>query len=141
MQITDELLIEAPIETVWNLTADIDALPSITPTVTSVERLDSGPLTVGSRARLKQPGQRAAVWTVTRLEPNTHFEWATSMLGIRMVGGHHLEAVDGGTRNTLTVELTGFGSGVVGKLVGSRIAEAIATENRGFAAAAVPPSA
>jgi hypothetical protein len=108
--------------------------------VTSVERLDSGPLGVGSRARLKQPGQRAAVWTVTRFEPDTDFEWSTTFLGIRMAGRHHLESADGGTRNRLSVEITGFGSGMLAKVVGGRIAEAIATENRGFAAAATAPS-
>jgi len=36
--------------------------------MTSVERLDDGPITLGSRARVKQPGQRPAVWTVTELE-------------------------------------------------------------------------
>jgi uncharacterized membrane protein len=136
MLITDELVIDAPIGAVWNLTVDIEGLPGVTPTVTSVERLDDGPLGVGSRARLKQPGQRPAVWTVTRFEPQSDFAWSSSFLGIRMVGGHHLESVDGGTRNTLSIELTGFGSGMMGRLVGGRIAEAIATENRGFAAAA-----
>jgi uncharacterized membrane protein len=137
MQITDELVIDAPVERVWALTVDVEGWPSVTPTVTSVERLDRGPFGLGSRARLKQPGQRPAVWTVTRFEPDRHFEWSTTTFGIRMTGGHHLEALDGGrTRNTLTLDLTGFGSGVMGKLVGRRIAEAIGKENRGFAAAA-----
>jgi uncharacterized membrane protein len=134
--IADELVIDAPVERVWGLTVDLEGWPSVTPTVTSVERLDDGPVAVGSRARLKQPGRRAAVWTVSRFEPNAHFEWGTTVLGMRMVAGHHLEGVDGGTRNRLTLELSGFGSGPMGKLIGRRITEAIATENRSFRAAA-----
>jgi uncharacterized membrane protein len=137
MEFTDELQIAAPIERVWQLTIDVEAWPSITPTMTTVQRLDTGALAVGSTARVKQPGQRPAVWTVTRFEPMTVYEWETTVFGIRMVGGHHLEAVDTErTRNRLTVRLEGQGSGLLGRLVGSRIRQAIATENAGFKQAA-----
>jgi uncharacterized membrane protein len=141
VEITDELVIDAPIERVWQLTVDVEAWPSITPTMTSVERLDHGDLAVGSTARVKQPAQRAAVWTVTRFEPPTAYEWATTVLGVRMVGGHHLEATDAGhTRNRLIVRLEGRGAGLLGRVVGGRIHQAIATENAGFKKAAEQPS-
>jgi uncharacterized membrane protein len=136
MRIEDVQVIEAPVAKVWDLTVDVEHLPAVTPTMTSVERLDDGPIGVGSRARIKQPAQRPAVWTVTRFEPGSTFEWETRVLGMRMVGGHHLEAVDGGTRNTLVVEMSGRGSGLFGRLVGSRMATAIATENEGLRRAA-----
>ena len=63
--------------------------------MTSVERLDDGPLAVGSRARVA-PGQRARVWTVTRLEPGRLFAWEARALGVRMNGSHHLEATAAG---------------------------------------------
>jgi uncharacterized membrane protein len=132
MRIEDVQVIEAPVEKVWDLTVDVEGLPAVTPTMTSVERLDDGPIGLGSRARIKQPAQRPAVWTVTRFEPGSTFEWETSVLGMRMVGGHHLEAVDGGTRNTLSVEVSGRGAGLLGRVIGSRMAAAIATENEGL---------
>jgi uncharacterized membrane protein len=137
VDITDELVIDAPVERVWELTLDVEAWPSITPTMTSVERLDHEPLAVGSRARVKQPGQRATVWTVTRLEPPSVYEWGTTVLGVRMIGSHHLEAIDAGhTRNRLAVRLEGRGAGLLARLVAGRMRQAIRTENAGFKRAA-----
>jgi uncharacterized membrane protein len=132
MRMENELLIEAPVEKVWQLTADVESWPRVTPTMTSVERLDDGPLGVGSRARVKQPGQRAAVWTVSAFEPNRLFEWGTTVLGVRMTGRHELAEVDGRTRNTLVLDVTGRGSGLLTKLIGAKMGQSIATENAGF---------
>jgi uncharacterized membrane protein len=139
MRIETQLDIRAPIERVWDLTVDVEALPSVTPTMTRVERLDDEPLGVGSRARIKQPRQPAAVWTVTRFDRPHVFEWQTKLLSITITGGHRLETVANGCRNTLSVELAGFGSGLAGRLLGSTLRRAIETENQGFRAAAETP--
>jgi uncharacterized membrane protein len=141
MTIQNDLAIEAPVDVVWKLTTDVESWPSITPTMTSVERLDDGPFGVGSQALVKQPAQRATVWTVTRFEPNHVFEWEARVFGVRMVGRHTITAVDDATgtpvtRNTLEIEMTGRGAGVLGRLSEGRIRKAIATENQGFKRAA-----
>jgi uncharacterized membrane protein len=128
--------IDAPVDVVWRLTTDVERLPSVTPTVTRVVRLDSGPLAIGSRVRIKQPGQFAAVWTVTRLDEGREFAWETRWLGLTIVGVHRLEAAGDGCRNTLVVEATGRGARVFGLLFGRLLRSAIATENAGFHAAA-----
>ena len=130
------MTIEAPADTVWRLTIDVTNLPSLTPTMQKVERLDDGPLRVGSRTRIKQPGQAAATWTVTRVEPGRDFVWETRRLWMRMVGSHHIEDLGDSCRNILGFELTGPGSGVLGALIGSAVRKAISTENAGFKAAA-----
>lgn len=132
MRIEDDITIKAPVATVWHLTEDVEAWPGITPTITSVERLDDGPIGVGARARLKQPGQRPAVWTVTRFEPNQAFAWETKVLGVRMTGSHLLTAVPEGCRNTLTLQLEGPAARLLALLAGKRLRQAIATENAGF---------
>ena len=132
MTITYELVIDAPVEQVWALTVDVESWPTMTSTMTSVERLDDGPLRVGSTARIKQPGQPARVWTVTALEPNEVFAWETKAFGMRMVGGHRLESVANGCRNVLSVEMSGALSGVVQALLGRQFRKAIITENEGF---------
>ena len=131
-----ELLIEAEVERVWALTLDVERWPELTPTITRVERLDDGPMTVGSQARITQPGQRPAVWTVSRLDPGVAFEWWTKVGPVTMTGGHHLRPDDSGCVNLLTLDITGRGSRVVGRLVGRRIGTAIERENRGFKDAA-----
>jgi uncharacterized membrane protein len=136
MQIEHELLIDAPVDAVWQLTVDVESWPAITPTVTTVERLDAGPLAVGSQARIKQPAQPSATWTVSELRPNELFAWRTTSLGMRMVGTHRLAPVGGGCRNTLTVDVSGPGAVLFGWLLRGRIRRAIATENAGFERAA-----
>ncbi len=137
MAISHELIIDAPVERVWNLTMDVEAWPDTTPTMTAVERLDDGPLQPGSRVRIRQPGQPARVWTVTALEPESLFVWETRAAGLRMIASHRLAAAgDGRCRNTLGIELAGPLAGVVGRLLGRRLLKTIATENEGFRRAA-----
>jgi uncharacterized membrane protein len=136
MDIRDELVIAAPVERVWDLTLDVEQWPSLTPTMTSVERLDDGPIRVGSTAKVVQPRQRPTTWTVTRLEPRSLFEWQTKVGPVTMTAVHQLTATNEGCANTLVVKLSGVGSGLLSRLVGSKIRQAIATENAGFKAAA-----
>jgi uncharacterized membrane protein len=130
------MTIEAPADAIWRLTIDVPNLPSLTPTMRAVERLDDGPLRIGSRTRIKQPVQTPAVWTVTCFEPGSEFVWETRRLWMRMVGTHRVEDLGERCRNTLIIELTGPGSGVLGAIIGSAVGKAIGVENAGFKAAA-----
>jgi len=125
-------VLSAPPSVVWRLTTDVERWPSFMPTVQSVERLEPGPLQVGSSARVKQPGQTAAVWTVSTITPETEFTWETRRMGLRMVGKHQLAPAADGTRNTLSIEVTGPGAGVFGALFGGMIARVIERENEAF---------
>lgn len=136
MRWEDTVTIDAPAEVVWDLTLDVTSWPRITPTMTSVERLDAGPIHVGSSARVKQPRQTAAVWTVTRLEQGHEFTWQTRRMGLTMTGSHVVEPVGDHCRNTLSIDVEGPGSVLFGWLLGRTVASAIATENASFRAKA-----
>lgn len=136
MEITETAVIDAPIERVWALTVDLEQLPSVTPTITGVERLDDGPVQVGSRARVSQPGLPARVWTVEEVDEPHRFSWGTRLLGVQMVGVHDLEAVgEDQTRLTLGVVFEGRGAGLLGRLARPSISKALAAEAAGFAQA------
>lgn len=137
MEITDTTIIDAPVERVWALTLDLEALPSTTPTVTEVERLDDGLVQVGSRARLVQPGLPRRVWTVEEVDAPHRFAWATRLLGVRMIGVHELaEAGPHRCRLTLRVVFEGRGAGLLARVGGRSIARSLAAEGAGFARAA-----
>jgi carbon monoxide dehydrogenase subunit G len=136
MRIEDTIEIAAPPDEVWRLTVDIEALPSMTPTMTRVERLEPGPMTVGSRARIKQPAQRSRVWTVTEFDEPRRFIWSTQAMGMTMTGIHQLKATERGTSNTLALELEGRLAPVLGPLVSRSIRRALAQENQGLRRAA-----
>jgi len=133
MRYAETTLIDAPVELVWQLTTRIGDWPAFLPTVRRLERLDTGELRVGSAARIKQPGQSAAVWTVTRLEPAREFTWETRRPGLRLTGRHLLEAAGEGTRMTLVLETAGPAAGVVSALLGGVMRSSLRREGEGFA--------
>ena len=137
MNLRDELEIHAPPTKVWDLTIDVESWPKVTPTMTSIERLDTAPIAVGSRAKVKQPRQKATIWTVTRLEPGALFEWSTRTMGMTMTGAHRIEPIGADRcRNILTLDASGITATLFGWLLKRPIGKAIATENAGFKSSA-----
>lgn len=134
--IASDVVIDATVDEVWALTVDVERWPDLTPTMTRIERREDGPMQVGSSAVVTQPRQRPTVWTVTALEAPHTFEWQARVLGVTMVGSHHLVPVDGGCRNELRLRLSGLGSGLMRLLLGGTFRRAIETENQGFKRAA-----
>ena len=136
MEWTHSETIDAPADVVWQLTTDVEAWPTYMPTVTTVERLDEGPLRAGASARIKQPGQAAATWTVTELTPGSTFSWRSQRRGMAMVGGHRVEPEGPGSRSTLTLTMTGPLTPVLGRLLGPLMRRVLRTENGCFKARA-----
>ncbi len=105
--------ITAPCEQVWAVLADLERWPQWTPSVTSIELLEPGPLRVGTRARVAQPKLSPAVWEVTEAKEGRSFTWVTWHPGVRVTGLHRLEPIEKGTLATLAVQF----SGILGPLV------------------------
>jgi uncharacterized protein YndB with AHSA1/START domain len=133
MRYAETTHVNAPVELIWRLTTQVGDWPTFLPTVRRLERLDAGDLRVGSTARIKQPGQTSAVWTVTRLEPEREFTWETSRTGLRLTGRHLLQPVSGGTRMTLVLETAGRAAGVASALFGGMMRASLRRESEGFA--------
>lgn len=89
--------IAAPVDRVWHVLTDVESWPQWTASMTDVRRLDSGPLAVGSAARIRQPQLLPAVWTVTEFVPPTTFTWISVSLGLTTTAIHELTAVSDGT--------------------------------------------
>ena len=136
MRVEHSIEIDAPAQRVWNITLDVESWPHHTPTIESIERLDAGPLTIGSRARVKQPGQGAKVWTVSQLDPEKRFAWWTKTLGTTMTGIHLVDGSDAGTTSTLAIEIDGPLAPIVGAVVRRPVLAAITRENQGIKQAA-----
>ena len=75
---------------VWNVLTNVERWPEWTSSMTRVERLDTGPLQVGSTARIEQPKLPSVVWRVTELEPERSFSWVASRGGVTMLAGHRI---------------------------------------------------
>jgi uncharacterized membrane protein len=117
--------IQAPAAHVWSVLLDVERWPEWTRSVTIVKRMDIGPLTLGSRTRLVQPGLAPAVWKVTSLDPAKRiFAWTTRGLGVMVVGYHQVEAVGTASRVTLWLHYSG--------LLGPVLARILSRKNRDY---------
>jgi uncharacterized membrane protein len=99
--------VDAPPERVWAVVADVARWPERIPTVHAVERLDAGPLRVGSRTRLEQPRLPTAVWTVTELADGSSYTWESRSPGVTVTAAHVVEPHPDGSRLTLSVNVSG----------------------------------
>jgi uncharacterized protein YndB with AHSA1/START domain len=105
--------IQASPDRVWAVLRDIEHWPEWTPTVTSIQRLDRGPVAVGSRARIRQPKLPLAEWQVTELDEGRSFTWVSRSPGVRVTARHWVEADEAGSRATPSLQF----SGLLGPLV------------------------
>jgi len=121
--------IDAPPGKVFGVLCDVEGWPAWTPTMISVQRLDSGPFGIGSTARIHQPKLRPTVWKVTEFEDNRNFTWVTSAPGLRMKAGHALRPEGSGTRVELSMEISGFMAPLISRLYGRLIREYVTTES------------
>ncbi|MEU5939993.1 SRPBCC family protein [Micromonospora sp. NPDC047548] len=111
--------ITADIDRVWAVQTDVERWPEWTASVRAVRRLDSGPFTLGSAARLEQPRLRPAVWRVTEIDPPRFFAWESNSPGVRSRGEHRIVPLpDGRVRVELVVVQTGPLAPLVGWLGG-----------------------
>jgi uncharacterized membrane protein len=99
--------VKAPPEAVWDLFVDPERWPEMTESITSVRRVDSGPLRMGSEAIIKQPRLPQVRWRVTELEPGRSFTWEYASPGVTSVGGHTVEADGQGSVVTLALRIHG----------------------------------
>ena len=126
--------IDAPAERTWAIIRDIERWHEWTPTVTSIRRLDEGPLRPGSRARIRQPGLPPAVWRITALDEGRAFTWVTGRLGVHVTARHGVEATASGSRASLSLNFSGVLGPLVGRLTRGMNERYLALEAQGLKA-------
>src|SRR4051812_1919986 len=113
---------------VWAVVVDVERWPERIPTVDAAERLDPGPLAVGSRTRLQQPRLPAAVWTVTELPNESAYTWTSSSPGPTITATHAVEPHPDGSLLTLSLTMSGPLSGLGWLLTRARTKRYVETE-------------
>lgn len=99
--------IDAPTQPVWEVLFDVAHWPEWTPTIDSVERLDSGPFHIGSRAKVRQPKLPQALWEVTEVMEGRSFTWEAKGPGMKTIARHEVVPDGNGSKVTLSIEQTG----------------------------------
>jgi len=111
-QFSTTIAIHAAPERVRAVMVDVDRWPEWTESIRRVQRLDDGPLAVGARARVFQPGLPPAVWQVTALDEGG-FTWVSRAPGVTVTGDHRVAGADGVSQATLSIRYEGPLGGVL----------------------------
>jgi uncharacterized membrane protein len=113
MEYTVSTAVAAPPDEIWRLFVDVQRWPQMTQSISDVRLVDGGPLRVGSRAVIKQPGLPRARWQVTELEPGRSFTWQTAAPGWNADGVHLVEPDEAGSKVTLILRMSGPLAGIL----------------------------
>ncbi|MEU0565015.1 SRPBCC family protein [Nonomuraea sp. NPDC005983] len=134
MRFESAIRIAASPQRVWEVFSDVERWPEWTETVTSVELAEPGPLKVGSRAKIRQPRLLTALWEVTELVEGEYFVWASRSPGVRVTGGHWVEAAPDGTLCRSTIDQEGLLGPLMARLTGKLTTRYLALEAEGLKA-------
>lgn len=134
LKIKNSINIDAPQNVVWAVTEDIERWAEWTPTVTTVRVLGNGPFGLGSKVRIKQPGQPESEWIVTEYAAGESFTWKTRRPGLRMAATHQIKKNGDGTLNILRIEASGILAVLFWPLLRPAVRYALLKENQGLKA-------
>ncbi len=123
---TRSIHVDAPAADVWAAMVDVETWPAWAAQFKRLDRLDSGPLALKSRVRVRPKGQLASVWQVTEFEDSRSFTWVSNLMpGVRVTGGHVITPHSGGT----TAEFWLESDGPLGRLLGPLLRRTIFSRN------------
>jgi hypothetical protein len=133
MRYEQTIEIDAPGVEVWPVLTDVERWPEWTASIKSVERLDSGPFGMASRAKVTQPRLPRVVWEVSGLVEGRSFEWETSNLGMKTVASHELLPTgERSCRLLLSLEQKGPLAGLIHLLYGGLTRRYLRIESEGL---------
>jgi hypothetical protein len=118
---------------VWSALLDVERWPEWTTSVSRVQRMEVGPLTLGSRTRIWQPRLMPAVWCVTSFDDKRLvFAWTTRTLGARIIARHQIDPIKNYSRVSLSLAYTGPLSAILTRFYGDLTRDYITREANGL---------
>jgi uncharacterized protein YndB with AHSA1/START domain len=126
--------IAAPPATVWRVLQDVEAWPTWTASMTSVDRSGDGDLVVGETVRIRQPRLPVTEWTVTEVTEPRSFTWTAHRPGVHTTGEHVIEPAGDGSVVRLTLDQHGPVGWVVSLVVGRLTRRYLDLESAGLKA-------
>ena len=121
---------------VWSVYTDVACWPEWTESVTTVELDPVGPLSLGSRATIKQPRFPLLVWEVTDVVPGRSWTWRQRSPGGTTLASHEVvPQPDGTTLVRQRIDQRGPVGVVVGVLTRGLTRRYLDMEARGLKAA------
>lgn len=135
MQFDHDVIIEAPLPTVWRVYSDIERWPDWTASIRTVRYLDGGEIELGTHVKIEQPKLPKAEWEITSVEPGRAWTWVAKAPGIRTTATHRLiEHGDGATQVRTTIAQDGPLGAVLGRIYARLTRSYLAMEAAGLKA-------
>jgi ligand-binding SRPBCC domain-containing protein len=126
--------ITAPPGRVWKVMSEVERWAEWTPSVTSIVRLDDGPLGVGKRLLIRQPKLPRAIWKITELDEGRSFTSVTRSPAVTVTARHSVEATANGSRATLSIRFSGLFGALTARLTRNLNERYLGLEARGLKA-------
>ena len=135
MEFTHQVVIDAPVERVWAVYADVEHWADWTASIRSVELLDGASLVLGAKAKIRQPKLPVATWEVTALAEGRSWTWVATGPGARTTADHAMTPQADGT-TLVETRLTQEGplGAVIGRVYASLTRRYLAMEAAGLKA-------
>ena len=124
--------ISAPPEKVWAVYTDVERWPEWTAVMKKIERLEDGPLALGSTARIEAKGGPPSVWTVTEFTGGRSFSWESKARGVKLVAWHVIEADGDESKVTLGARMSGTAATLLGPFLRSLAKRNVRAEAEGL---------
>ncbi len=129
---TRSVVIQAPVEHVWTILADLEHWPEWTASMRSVRALGDTPVGVGARYRVEQPKLKPADFTISDWRPPHSFTWKMGTPALSAVAVHTLTPLPEGCALELKLDFCGPLSWAVGVLAGKLTLEYMSLEAEGL---------
>lgn len=132
--ITVERKIDAGNDRMWSLLGDVERWDDRLPTMQQITRLDEeGPIGVGARFEVRQPGLPKARYEITEWKPLVGFTWTAFAVGVRTTATHEIRTQDERTLLVLGIAWTGPLAGLVRLLMAKKARRMVEQEADTFA--------
>ncbi len=120
-------------DVLWERVRNIEEWPKRTPSITSAQVDTEGPLAIGSRIIINQPGAPESTWTVTEYVEGNSFAYEMRRSDLVTTAHHVVEAeLPSGSSLTLIFSMEGRLAKVWGFLMGRKIRKFLELEATGL---------
>lgn len=120
-------------DALWERVRNVEEWPQRTASITSAHVVDEGPLAMGSRIVINQPGAPEATWTVTEFVEGNSFTYEMRRSSLVATAHHVVEAeLPTGSSLTLIFSMQGRLAKVWGIVMGRKIRKFLELEAIGL---------
>lgn len=129
---TERIEIRARPAAIWDVMQKVESWKEWTTTITSIEKLDEGGVSIGTKLLIVQPNLPNSVWTVTDWIQQKRFIMKKGNAFLKVVAGHDIIKMKDYTMVELSIEFSGLFSRWVAKKYGAMMEHYLACEANGL---------